>query len=482
MENNPRKNSKGKKIVLIIGIVLAVLVAAAAVTVAVFTVPSVPVTIIADYREDTSSGVIQLPDVTDFRDDLIYSLSNSILSSSEDSSSPACSCLVVPVTTDSASNVLLGRNMDYYLSDKPAWVFYGESPDRYRTFNMGYLGDDLSFGGVELVPSLDSITESGKIPEYTYLLLPYVVTDVLNEKGLLIETNMRDYCSELACTGTNPASDTTICSGLLPRYLGDRCATVEEALNMVADLNVYTLKYDGYTAHYAFTLMDASGRYGVLEFADNKVLWHEGQPGQSNFWIDEDAYKKSNSCFGLGRWQVLQESAENITSENDMQNALKKVYMGQIFTRTVPDTATYDIVLDLGVEEIAEYYTLAEKLNHTNGIELDDEDLKKVKEIVEENPEWGADYLMNPENRENVLTWYNLVVDLYSQLPEKYLIENDLYESAVYSYITVFSYVTTNIMPVLKVKFFEHDESFLFGFTNAAVPETFETTNLTRSS
>jgi len=486
MERSPIK--KGKKIAIIIGIVLAVLLVGCAITITAIVSPSVPVTIVADYRGDNSSGVIQLPDVTTMYDDQVLAITNAFFNNSEsslentgrNSTSAACSCLIVPISTESGTKILFGRNMDYTKSDKPAWVFYVDADDRYRTFNMGYLGDDVSLEIINLIPSMDEIAESKTIPKYLYMILPYLVTDVINEKGLLIETNVRLTCSELVCTGTNPESNVTICSGLLPRYLGDHCSNIEEALKMVESLNIYTPNNDLVDVHFAFALMDASGRYGVLEFANNKVIWHEGQPGHSNFWIDKNAYNTSNSCFGLGRWESLLESAPSITSERDMQEALKKVYMGQVYVKTAPDNVTYDIITDINENDIEYYYNPALKLNHTNGINLDNNELEKVKDIIERHPEfnnkeWGADNLTNPENREDILTFYNFIVHFVEQMPQKYVSERKILGN------TVFSYVTTNEKPVLNVKFFEHDEIFQFGFTKKELRNTDNPRNLTKA-
>jgi len=402
--------------------------------------------------------------VLDITNTFFHTSDSSLKNSGENSTTAACSTLIVPISTESGTKILFGRNMDYTKSDKPAWVFYVDADDRYCTFNMGYLGDDVSLEIIDLIPSMDEIAESKRIPQYLYKILPYLVTDVINEKGLLIETNVRLPCSELVCTGTNPESDVTICSGLLPRYLGDYCSDIEEALKMVESLNIYTPHNDMVDVHFAFSLMDASGRYGVLEFANNKVIWHEGQPGHSNFWIDKNAYNISNSCFGLGRWESLLESAPSITSEEDMQNTMKKVYVNQFFINTAPDNVTYDIVTDCENEDIKYYYDLALKLNHTNGINLDNNELGKINDIIEWHPEfndknWGADYLTNSENRDDILTFYNFVVHFIEQMSLEYL------NSIGIKGITVFSYVTTNEEPVLNVKFFEQDEMFQFGFT-----------------
>ncbi|HJJ31013.1 MAG TPA: linear amide C-N hydrolase [Methanocorpusculum sp.] len=465
-----------KRALILIGILVGILVLSAAVIVLIYVNTTVPVTIIADYQNSGGSGVIQLEDVTQFNDRNIYALLNAVLQSRESSvpgtavNEDACSCLIVSQKINNSTLTVLGRTLDYDVTDKPAWVFYVNAGDRLRSFNMGYLGGDLSISGIDILPSMEEIAETQTIPAFTAGLLSYIVTDAVNEKGLVIETHFRkDSSDELTCYGTNPASQTLICSALLPRYLIDRCADIDDVLDVLNLINVYTPHSSLANLHVAFGLMDATGRYGVLEFVSDTVVWHEGQPGHTNFWLDGNAQNITQSCTGLGRWNTLEAAYSSVAAEKDpekamvrMQDALKSVYTSQFFTKTAPDETTYDVVYDCN-RDIPYIAALASELNYTLGVPVNESELKAVKRIfAAENfypgKEWDSAYLRNPANRENIIACYNFVTHFFEGVPEDILIDKKLLRTSV------FSYVTANTQPVLHVRFFEHDDVYTFGF------------------
>ncbi|HJJ39519.1 MAG TPA: linear amide C-N hydrolase, partial [Methanocorpusculum sp.] len=323
--------------------------------------------------------------------------------------------------------------------------------------------------GMDFLPSMEEISKTKTIPAFTAAVLPYIVTDAVNEKGLVIEAHMRDVSEDLICYGTNLGAATRICSAFLTRYLIDSCADINDVLEHLEIIDVYSPHNDIMNTNFAFGIMDATGRYGVLEFVSDKAVWHEGQPGHTNFWIDGDAQNITGSCAGLGRWNNLEAAYPVIAAENEsvkamaeMQDALKSVYKSQFFRKTTPDETTYDVIYDCS-RDIPEIVILAAELNKTLNIPVNASELEAVQKIFTGDPQyfsknWDGFYLTNPANRENITTSYNFVTHFFDMVPDDILIEKNLLRTSV------FSYVTTNELPVLHVRFFENDSVYDFGF------------------
>lgn len=439
-------------------------------------VENVPVEIFIDYQntDPMLSGIIQFPEVTEINDDEVLGLIYTIFGPKSENSgdaveikTDACSCFYVPVNTESGTVTLMGRNLDLDQSVCPGWIFYTNIPGKYKSFNMGYFEDMLRLFGV---PTMDEVRETHEIPYRTYQLLTYVTTDAVNEKGLYIEVNMRNQTDDLVCTGTNPSSDIKVCNAVLIRYLIDRCATIDDVLNLVKTLDIYSPNPNVLNSQFALSMMDATGRCGVMEFVNNEIVWHDSTdtafwngdtPCHTNYWITPEAYAASNSCNGESRYEVLQDAAKSITSEEGMWDALAQIYRKQFFTNHADET-TYDVVSDCCrdfwglLDESLEYE--AEGL-----VTLDDDRVQEVQAILDKHPEykdksWDATYLKNPENRDDILTCYNFITDVFNQLTPEVKREDTQIE------YSAFTYVAESGSAEMRVKFFEHPEEYTFGF------------------
>lgn len=104
----------------------------------------------------------------------------------------------------------------------------------------------------------------------------FFTNDVMNEKGLYIEADMREGQPESTgiahSTGTNPDAEVSMSFPALVRYLGERCATVDEAVELAKSLNVYGMITDHLNWCGGYLIADASGHYGVLELVNNKLI------------------------------------------------------------------------------------------------------------------------------------------------------------------------------------------------------------------
>lgn len=132
---------------------------------------------------------------------------------------------------------LVGRNMDLNISNKNAYIIRTNA-GKFKTIGLAYTFRSIS-------PDYDIVAEKGISQEF-YKILPFMCDDVLNEAGLHIEINMRhgEYwpngADMFGCSGTNPESEERVYLFEIPRYVGEHCATVEEAMAYVSSLDVYS--------------------------------------------------------------------------------------------------------------------------------------------------------------------------------------------------------------------------------------------------
>ena len=271
-------------------------------------------------------------------------------------------CTAIAKTLPNGDTVV-GRNLDFYVTHKPAYVVRTKGIEgEYETIGLTYVHVGY--------PDNDYVKANG-LPKKVYDLLPFSSTDVLNEKGFYIEVNMRydepgkDGKPIFASPSTNPKSKERVSVVMLPRYLGARCATVDEAVALAKKLDIYSIKAPGMNWSLCMMMADATGNYGLMEIAENKVYFVKKQPVQTNFYVTKSLYKKQHYKSGMGRYDLVMNNIKDVKTEEDMLNLTKKVTYWQC---NFPDTCQYDA----------------------------------RTELVEDNSKWSTDYILDPKNAAEV--------------------------------------------------------------------------------
>lgn len=229
---------------------------------------------------------------------------------------------------------LVGRNMDLNISNKNAYIIRTNA-GKFKTIGLAYTFRDIS-------PDYDIVVNEG-ISEQFYKVLPFMCDDVLNDAGLHVEINMRhgEYWPngehKFGCAGTNPKSDKRVYLFELPRYIGENCATVEEAKEYIASIDVYS---QNHYWNYCFLVSDAMGNSSLLEFSTNEVHWLDETDiptfdwlkeygmkaiGQTNFFLNELAWYEQDIKSGEGRFISLQAGINEVNSKSDMYDLIRKV-------------------------------------------------------------------------------------------------------------------------------------------------------------
>ena len=222
-------------------------------------------------------------------------------------------------------DMVVGRSFDLYYSNNPAYIIRTNVEGFYKTVGLAY----NTFDG----HTFDDVKENG-VTQDELLTLLFFTEDVMNEKGLYIEADMREEQPEetgiAISTGTNPDAEVSLSFPALVRYLGERCATVDEAVELAGSLNVYGMSNGEVNWGGGYFMADESGHFGVLELVDNKLVWSEGQNCQTNFYINDEYKNKAIIGNGTGRYELLTSEIGSVKNEDDMTALMKKVRYSQM--------------------------------------------------------------------------------------------------------------------------------------------------------
>ena len=222
-------------------------------------------------------------------------------------------------------DMVIGRSLDLFYSNNPAYIIRTNVEGYYKTVGIAY----NPFDG----HSFEDVKANGVTADELLTLL-FFTADIMNEEGFYIEANMRaeqpDWTGIAPSTGTNPSSEVSVSFPALIRYLAERCATVDQALELVSTLNVYGMITDDFSWCCGYFLADATGHYGVLELVDNQLIWTDYQNVQANFYLNEQYKDKAIMGNGKGRYNVLKAGIDSVQSEEDMTALIKQVRYSQI--------------------------------------------------------------------------------------------------------------------------------------------------------
>jgi len=232
---------------------------------------------------------------------------------------PACTATV---KRNSKGEVIIGRNMDVNISKMPAFVTpikggkYETVAFSYKATNCPYEYSSTGLQGLD--EDIDEINT-----------LVFSATDAMNETGLYIETNMREMDSKYNFynDGTNPGKTRANLLSV-PVLVAINCSTVKEALDFIQDS--YDWCTPGFTLHgedcvwnTGFIIGDATGNYGLIEVARNKVYYTPYSFGQGNYYMHPDLAEYAVEGTGFGRLSTALAGLESCETERQMMDNMK---------------------------------------------------------------------------------------------------------------------------------------------------------------
>lgn len=288
------------------------------------------------------------------------------------------------VTKNIGGHRIVGRNMDLNLSHKAAYVVRtNENEKQIKTLGLAYTFRDYSM-------DYSVVKEKGITDEFK-TILPFMCDDVINNKGLHVEVNMRhaevDFSGydQFSLEGTNPGKH-RIHMFELPRYIAENCTTVAEAKILVNnELDIYSKSgywdycfiisdsnEDGSVQHSSLLEFSAIGDLGLIynslsaeqkregieevkavnwidEEDINKIDWLKTGPtgnevsytmnalAQTNFYINWWAYERQDVKSGEGRFITIQKLINDVNSKEEMYDLMRRISYSYFYNE-------YDIV------------------------------------------------------------------------------------------------------------------------------------------
>ncbi len=377
-----------------------------------------------EIKEEIVSTVINLKKVqlkevipqvfeTEIFTDLDYKNAGNIINDMFDSWQPSGCSAAAKILPDGST--IVGRNLDFFITNKPAFVVRTKNEKGIKTIGLVYMSI--------LIPDYEDVKKDG-LPEVYYNLLPFLSLDVLNSEGLYIEVNMRyaEYYptgqSKFECSGTNPDSKERVYAGVIARHVAENCRNVKEAIEYIKTLDIYTSKDGDFPWNFGFILADASGNYGVLEIAENKISFLEKEPAQTNFYLTPEFARKQGLKCGVGRYTNLTKVLSGIKTEDDMFQLMDSI---SYFQSYFPEKCSFDA----------------------------------RSEYIGEQPEWTYDYIMAKENQAEVTAYINEQSKKVRSMTRKQLQDDGSYWESSCTNVVNCSKKT------IRTRFFEDDSLIL---------------------
>ncbi len=162
-------------------------------------------------------------------------------------------CSAFTATTPEGQQ-LFGRNFDYEETD--VLVFYTDPRDGYASYGV----TDLTFFDIGTLNGLDADSLLAKV---LMLAAPYVTMDGINEAGLgvgILQLDIDEVHQD------NGKSDLLIFAAI--RGILDNCATVDEAIALLANYDIHSCL----SCSYHLYITDTTGRSVIVEWTDDETF------------------------------------------------------------------------------------------------------------------------------------------------------------------------------------------------------------------
>lgn len=163
---------------------------------------------------------------------------------------PDAACSTFCATTPE-NEVIMARNFDY--THSTCLIVHTNPDDAYHSISMVNLCH-IGYGDDKQPDSLKN--------KMQLLAAPYIVLDGMNEKGLALGVLVVDEQVVHQDTGKTPVTTTAAL-----RMILDKCATVEEAIELLQTVDMNSSGSTGYH----FQVTDATGDSAVIEYIDNEM-------------------------------------------------------------------------------------------------------------------------------------------------------------------------------------------------------------------
>ena len=206
---------------------------------------------------------------------------------------------------------LLGRNFDYKAA--PCLVCWTSPENGYKSVSV--VDTTFFVHGTKYFPLVKSKKKMRAMGA------PYTSMDGINEKGLSIAVLEIKSKATKQNTGKTPIITTVAIRAAL-----DKCATVEEAIELFASYDMHDLL--GINYHYQ--IADANGTSAIIEYVDNKmVVIRQSEDKKNliltNYFLTEGG--DNHDGRGYDRYETIEttlNAKDGIITEDDAMDLLSK--------------------------------------------------------------------------------------------------------------------------------------------------------------
>ena len=282
--------------------------------------------------KDLGNYVIELPDFDDPKVLEIGRIAGNAVADHGESPYFGCTSMI---KRNKKGEIIAGRNMDLDISQSPAYVFK-TTMGKYNNFCVSYSpGFYKSYAEIQQMEEIDPTMAA---------MMMMSACDCINEKGLYIEVNLREYTKELCCYGMHssrgektrddgtPWSELRCCITAVCQLVSQNCATVQEAVKFINN------SYDWYTIapaagqslavnnnNLCWLIGDATGEYGLIEFAQDQINYIPYQFGQANYYITPKWNALETDGPGHGRLDMVSKVIVPVETLEEAMEAMKPI-------------------------------------------------------------------------------------------------------------------------------------------------------------
>ncbi|MCQ2436599.1 MAG: linear amide C-N hydrolase [Clostridia bacterium] len=296
----------------------------------------------------------------------------------------------------------VGRNFDYIMNQCPTFVIRTTANNgRYATIGIGRLTNH----------NPDTV-EAG-LTQDELDLLPWSIFDGMNEKGLVVFSNVlfKADCGDIPHTGTNPDAP-ELNDFFIARAVLDNCATADEAVAYIRDHNITPLRSEIMDLHYMFS--DPQKSY-VVEFINNEIVVQE-QNFMTNYLVNTEEMPEHPD--GMERLQVLRDNYDEGSTMDGMYHLMQRVK----FTNFYFASNKWYSDLGLTYEQLQNVGDEADAYLQIQQAEYEDE-LKYIEENgLRETTEWWITVHTAVYDIKNGKLWVT-VRERYDEGPHEFFIK-----------------------------------------------------------
>ena len=221
-----------------------------------------------------------------------------------------------------------GRNYDWTYDDQAYFVIYTPAQE----------GRHAVLGVAGSVGSLTAeVVDSGEWND-GYKSLAFTTLDGVNDAGVVCNILVVPSGEAGITSGSNPGAE-DLSAVMLNRYVLDYAGSVDEAIELIKNRNVYMPHTEVMDQEFHWMISDPD-RTVVIEFVNNEMMVLEDEKIATNFYLYN--FDKSEKTLpripeGIERYNIIRDGYDSTSTEEGMMRMLQSINYSQCYDlNTVP--------------------------------------------------------------------------------------------------------------------------------------------------